>query len=53
MFQFIETPLFTRISGLYLDDDEYAELQQFMLENPEAGVSRAIDSRNRLDQHRV
>jgi hypothetical protein len=22
---------------VYLDDDEYAELQQFMMENPEAG----------------
>ena len=23
--------------AVYLDDDEYAELQQFMMENPEAG----------------
>jgi hypothetical protein len=27
MFEFIETPLFTRIVGRYLDDDEYAALQ--------------------------
>lgn len=38
MFQFIETPLFTRISGLYLDDDEYAKLQRELNEHPSAGV---------------
>jgi hypothetical protein len=24
-------------AGLYLEDDEYSELQQFMMNNPEAG----------------
>jgi hypothetical protein len=37
VFTFIESPLFERFRALYLDDDEYAELQQFMLRNPEAG----------------
>jgi hypothetical protein len=25
------------VRGAYLDDDEYAELQQFLMQNPEAG----------------
>ena len=37
MFTFIESTLFERICSTYLDDEEYAELQQFMMENPEAG----------------
>ncbi len=37
VFTFIESAVFERLRGLYLDDDEYAELQQFMLQNPEAG----------------
>ena len=37
MFTFIESTPFQRLSALYLDDDEYAELQQFMMETPEAG----------------
>ena len=37
MFIFIESAVFERLRGLYLDDDEYAERQQFMLQNPEAG----------------
>jgi hypothetical protein len=37
VFTFIESPLFERFRALYLDDDEFAELQQFMLRNPEAG----------------
>ena len=37
MFTFIESPAFDRLRELYLDDDEYAELQQFMMLNPEAG----------------
>ena len=37
MFTFIESSAFGRVRALYLDDDEYAELQQFMLRNPEAG----------------
>lgn len=37
MFTFIESAAFERMRGVYLDDDEYAELQQFMMQNPEAG----------------
>ena len=37
MFTFIESAAFERARAVYLDDDEYAELQQFMMENPEAG----------------
>ena len=37
MFTFIESAVFERLCALYLDDDEYAELQQFMMETPEAG----------------
>ena len=37
MFTFIESPAFDRLREIYLDDDEYAELQQFMILNPEAG----------------
>ena len=37
MFTFIESAAFERLCALYLDDDEYAELQQFMMETPEAG----------------
>ena len=37
MFTFIESAAFERVRAAYLDDDEYAELQQFMVENPEAG----------------
>ena len=34
---FIETSLFTKIISTYLNDDEYAALQSFLVENPEAG----------------
>jgi hypothetical protein len=37
MFTFIESSSFERIRPLYLDDDEFSELQQFMMQNPEAG----------------
>jgi len=37
MFTFIESSAFERICPVYLDDDEYAELQQFLMQNPEAG----------------
>ncbi len=36
-FQFVEAPAFTRFRENYLDDDDYAELQQYMARNPEAG----------------
>ena len=38
MFEFIETPFFTKTLEHYLDDDEYAKLQQHLSENPEAGA---------------
>ena len=37
MFTFVESAAFERVRPLYLDDDEYAGLQQFMMQNPEAG----------------
>ena len=37
MFTFVESAAFERVRAVYLDDDEYAELQQFMMEHPEAG----------------
>ncbi len=37
MFTFIESTAFERVRAVYLDDDEYSELQQFMMANPEAG----------------
>ena len=38
MFTFVETKLFTRIVQQYLSDDEYSELQQSLMTNPEAGA---------------
>lgn len=37
MFTFIEAAHFERLRVDYLDDDEFADLQMFMMENPEAG----------------
>lgn len=37
MFVFVETKLFSRLVREYLPDDEYAALQQFLIQNPEAG----------------
>ena len=37
MFEFIETPFFTKALEHYLDDDEYAKLQLHLIEHPEAG----------------
>ena len=37
MHTFIETKLFTRLVQEYLSDQEYAELQKALLENPEVG----------------
>ena len=37
MFTFIESSAFERVCPVYLDDDEYAELQQFMMQNPGVG----------------
>jgi len=38
VFEFIEAPGFTRILGPYLDDDEYATLQNYLNQHPESGV---------------
>ena len=38
MFEFIETPFFTKAIAHYLNDDEYAALQSALNKNPEAGV---------------
>lgn len=37
VFTFIESSIFARILPSYLDDDEYSELQQFLIHHPEAG----------------
>lgn len=37
MFEFIETPTFTKLLDRYLDDDEYRELQAYLNVHPEAG----------------
>lgn len=37
MFTFIESSIFERLRPSYLDDDEYSELQQFLIVNPEVG----------------
>lgn len=37
MFTFIESSIFERIRPSYLDDDDYSELQQFLIQNPQAG----------------
>ena len=37
VFTFIETPLFTRLVGEYLSDEEYVRLQAALAEAPEAG----------------
>ena len=38
MFSFVETKLFTRLVQEYLSDDEYSQLQQALVVNPEAGL---------------
>ena len=38
VFTFIESSIFERVLRAYLDDDdEYRELQQYLIQNPEAG----------------
>ena len=37
MFIFVESSIFERVRPSYLDDDEYAELQQFLMQNPGVG----------------
>lgn len=38
MFTFIETKLFSRLLGDYLTDEEYASLQDALMERPERGA---------------
>jgi mRNA-degrading endonuclease RelE of RelBE toxin-antitoxin system len=38
VFTFIETPLFTRLIGEYLSDEEYRQLQTAIAKDPEAGA---------------
>jgi mRNA-degrading endonuclease RelE of RelBE toxin-antitoxin system len=38
VFSFIETKLFTRLVQEYLGDDEYGQLQAYLIERPEAGA---------------
>jgi hypothetical protein len=37
VFTFIESSIFERVLPAYLNDDEYSELQQYLIQNPEAG----------------
>lgn len=36
-FEFVEAPAFTRFREDYLDDDGFAEFEQYLAKNPEAG----------------
>ena len=38
MFSFIETQLFSRLVQRYLTDENYAQLQDVLIQNPEAGT---------------
>ncbi|HEY6195663.1 MAG TPA: transcriptional regulator [Candidatus Eisenbacteria bacterium] len=38
MFTFVETPLFTRLVGGYLSDEEYRALQAVLMRDPSAGT---------------
>jgi len=38
MFNFVETGLFTKLVKEYLSDEEYGQLQQELISNPEAGA---------------
>lgn len=37
MFTFIESSIFERLRPVYLDDDEYSELQQYLMQDSEVG----------------
>jgi len=37
MYTFIESPVFQRELANYLDDEEFAELQEYLMEHPTAG----------------
>jgi len=42
MFEFIETPFFTKAIERYLDDDDYAKLQAYL--NEKAIIPRPVQS---------
>ena len=48
--EFIEAPLFTQLLPEYLTDDEYAELQIYLANDPEAGIPGACGSNKRPQQ---
>ena len=37
MFTFVESTAFDRHREVYLDDEEYSDLQQYMMQHPELG----------------
>ena len=37
MFTFVESSAFERVRSVYMDDDDYAELQRSMMLEPESG----------------
>ena len=37
VFTFIESSIFERVLHAYLNDNEYSELQQYLMQNPEVG----------------
>jgi len=34
---FIESPIFSKLIGDYLDDDDYSRLQRYLVKTPKAG----------------
>ncbi len=46
MFTFVETPLFTRLVGEYLNDDEYRGLQEVLAQNPATEMKMTKPRRN-------
>lgn len=37
VFTFVESSAFDVVRPIYMDEEEYSELQQFMMQNPESG----------------
>ena len=48
---FVETSLFSRLLGSYLSDEEYRQLQNHLIERPDAGA--VIKSSGGVDLKRV
>ena len=42
VFSFIETQLFTRLVEQYLSDEQYAELQQALIDNPDSAGTGGV-----------